>query len=251
MAAKVFLPLILIVLTCSEPSIAETLSESRSTLVVVVSGFGSDASADQISNKAQRGQGNSGMYQMMGGLKTAGFSTIFFNWNGTSAGHYNDRNAPGAKAIAASIRDAFAKNKIEHLVLVGHSWGGHTMLEVAQELNSQPVIKIELAIGVDPSSLGRGESTGQLPPNIDKLVYFRTGNAFCWSGWKDEPRVECIDLGNPANGFMHGGKADYAAVFDVSAHMAVEWDERVHAELVSRIKKNVAEKRAKPVSAAK
>jgi pimeloyl-ACP methyl ester carboxylesterase len=238
----------LIALSCLEQSVAETLPESRSTLVVIVSGFLSDASAEQISNKAPRGQGNSGMYQVMGDLKSVGFTTLFFNWNGTSAGHYNDPGAQGAKAVVAAIRDAYAKKKIEHLILVGHSWGGHTMLEVAQGLNSAPAIKIELAIGVDPSSLGRDQNIDQLPPNIGRLVYFRTGNAFCWSGWKNETRVECIDLGNPANGFMQGGKPDYAAAFDISAHNAAEWDERVHADLVSRIKKTVVVKRSRPMS---
>src|SRR5205814_6265739 len=97
-----------------------------------MSGRMSDASADQISNKAARGQGNSGMYQLIGDLKNAGFTTMFFNWNGTSAGHYNDANVPGAKAVVAAIRETYAKDRKKHLVLVGHSWGGHTMLEVAQ-----------------------------------------------------------------------------------------------------------------------
>jgi pimeloyl-ACP methyl ester carboxylesterase len=189
------------------------------------------------------------MYQLMGDLKNAGFTTIFFNWNGTSAGHYNDDHAPGAKAIVAAIRDRYAKDKKKHLVLVGHSWGGHTMLEVAQRLNSEPTIKIEVAIGIDPTSVALGEPASQLPSNICKLVYFRTRNAFVWTAWKDETRVEAIDLGNPANGYMNNGKPDYAAAFDLTAHNAIEWDERVHAEIISRIKKTVAQKHLSPTGA--
>jgi pimeloyl-ACP methyl ester carboxylesterase len=242
---KTFLPLILILLTFSQLSVAQPLPES--TLVAIMSGRMSDASADQISNKAMRGQGNSGMYQLMGDLKKAGFTTLFFNWNGTSAGHYNDDHAPGAKAIAAAIRDAYAKHKKEHLVLIGHSWGGHTMLEVAQRLNSEPPIKIELAIGIDPTSFGLGERARQLPSNIGRLVSFRSRNAFGWTSWKDETRVEPIDLGNPANGYMKNGNPDYAAAFDLTAHNAIEWDERVHAELISRINKTAAQKHSSPM----
>jgi len=211
-----------------------------------MSGRMSDASADQLSNKAKHGEGNSGMYQLTGELKKAGIDSLFFNWNGTSAGHYNDKVAPGAKAIVAAIHSACEKNKKLHLVLVGHSWGGHTMLEVATRLNSEPVKMIDLAIGIDPSSFGLDENPKQLPPNIRRLVYFHTRNAFVWPEWKGEKRVDAIDLGDPKRGFMKKGSPNYAAPFDFDAHNAIEWDERVHSEVVSLIKKTIAKMPVSP-----
>ena len=179
------------------------------------------------------------MYQLMLDLEKAGFKTKFFNWNGTAAGQFTEKNAPGAEAIVASIRDVYAKTKIEHLILVGHSWGGHTMLEVAKGLTVEPTIKIDVAIGLDPSSLLRGERMKQLPPNVGKFVNFHTHNAFTWGEWNDEVRVENIDLGDPSNGFMVDGKPNYGAVLDLNAHNAAEWDEHIQAEMTKCIRTTV------------
>lgn len=237
---KTFLPFAFSVLACSHVTFADTSHESSSALVVVISGRGSDASAEQISNKADRGTGTSGMYQLMGDLKEQGLKTMFFNWNGTRAGKFTEKNAPGSKAIVSAIRDEASKDKIKYLVLVGHSWGGHTMLEVSQKLNAKPTMKIDLAIGIDATSFGIGQRADRLSPNVCNLVCFHTRNVFTWIPWKNDPRVEDVDLGDPAKGFMIKGEPNYAAPFDIQAHNAIEWDQRVHSDVVRRIKKAVA-----------
>jgi pimeloyl-ACP methyl ester carboxylesterase len=236
-----FLSAVLFVLAARLPScVAQVASPPPPTLVVLISGFDSDPSPEQLTGKAARGQGNSGMYQLAGDLKRAGFPTLFFNWNGTVAGHYADKNPPGAKAIVSRLRAMHAKEKIEHLVLVGHSWGGHTMLEVAAALEADGEPTVELAIGVDPSSLGRGERADVLPSSIRRLVCFCTRNAFIWGAWEGGAPVEIVDLGDAAHEFMGDGRPNYAATFDVVAHNAVEWDERVHAAVVERVRRAVS-----------
>jgi pimeloyl-ACP methyl ester carboxylesterase len=215
--------------------VAQASPDYSSSLVVVISGFQSDASALQLAGKAPRWSGNSGMYQLMGDLKRTGFTTLFFNWNGTAAGKFKDTSKPPAPRIAAAIRAVCDQDAIDRVMIVGHSWGGHTMLEVAEALSAEPMRGIDLAVGVDPSSVVRGQRMATLPENISRLVCFQTRNAFTWKPWQDEPRAECVDLGNPANGFMVNGQPNYAAAFDVAAHNAVEWDARVHAAVVRRI----------------
>jgi pimeloyl-ACP methyl ester carboxylesterase len=233
------------VLVCAQLSVGQPLSGYSSALVVVISGFQSDASALQLAGKAPRWSGNSGMYQLMGDLKRVGFTTLFFNWNGTAAGKFKDTSEPAAPRIAAAIRAVCQEDAIDRIMLVGHSWGGHTMLEVAESLNAEPVRHIDLALGVDPSSIARGQRMARLPGNIGRLVCFQSRNAFTWRAWQDEPRAECVDLGNPANGFMVNGQPNYAAAFDVAAHNAVEWDQRVHAAVVARIKQAASAANAK------
>ncbi len=84
----------------------------------------------------------------------------------------------------------------------------------------------------------------ELPPTIRKLVNFHTRNTFCWGVWKDEARIENIDLGEPSNRFMISGKPNYGAAFDISAHNAAEWDERIHADITKRIKQALADPRS-------
>ena len=220
---------------CAPFCLGQPAAPPSTTLVVLISGFKSDPTPAQIAGTSPRGTGNSGMYQLAGDLAAAGCRTMFFNWNGTPAGQGGRKKPPGAAAIVASIRDACAKAKVDRLVLVGHSWGGHTMLDVAHGLAAPPTIAIDLAIGVDPSSLSRGERMKRLPPNICRLTSFSTRNAFAWGAWKGEPRVENVDLGDPANGFMGPGQPNYAAPLDVPAHNATEWDERIHAAIIKRI----------------
>jgi pimeloyl-ACP methyl ester carboxylesterase len=233
--ASILLATLLGVVLCARGSVAQSLPDYSSTLVAVISGFKSDPSALQLSGKAPRWSGNSGMYQLMGDLKRAGFTTLFFNWNGTAAGKFKETSVPAAPGIAKAIRAVCEQEVIDSVMLVGHSWGGHTMLEVAAELNAEPVRRIDLAVGVDPSSIARGQRMTRLPGNVGRLVCFQTRNAFTWREWTDEPRAECVDLGSPANGFMVNGQPNYAAKFDVAAHNAVEWDERVHVAVVKRI----------------
>lgn len=237
MTSKSCVPLALAWLfTCAHLSVAQPSAVYSSTLVVVISGFQSDASALQLAGKAPRWSGNSGIYQLMGDLKRVGFTTLFFNWNGTAAGKFRETSEPAAPRIAAAIRAVCEEEAIDRVMLVGHSWGGHTMLEVAEALSAEPARRIDLALGVDPSSMARGQRMARLPDNIGRLVCFQTRNAFTWRAWQDEPRAERVDLGDPANGFMVNGRPNYAAAFDVSAHNSVEWDERVHAAVVGRIK---------------
>ncbi|GAB5406358.1 MAG: hypothetical protein Aurels2KO_45890 [Aureliella sp.] len=216
-------------------AVAQDASESRSTLVVVISGFGSDASAAQLAGKAPRGKGTSGMYQLMRDLEDLGLSTEFFNWNGTSAGRFKQKDAPGASEIVSFIRAENAKSSLKNLVIIGHSWGGHTMMEVAQQLCEDPQIEIQLAIAVDPSSLSRGKRAKELPRTVNKLVNYHTRNAFVWGEWKSDERIQNIDLGDPANGFKAINGSSYAAKFDIHAHNAAEWDKLIHKDIVKRI----------------
>ncbi|KAA1262610.1 hypothetical protein LF1_51770 [Rubripirellula obstinata] len=199
--------------------------------MVVISGFRSDATAEQIARKASRGTGNSGAYQLMVDLEESGCSAMFFNWNGTSAGQFASQKGAGAEGIVRSIRRANIQPGFEQLVLVGHSWGGHTLLDVADLLKRDPTIDVDLAIGLDASSFSRGERMESLPTNIAKLINYFSDNAFTWGEWPDELRVRNISLADPANGFVVDGKPDYASKLSWEAHNAAEWDANVHAAI--------------------
>lgn len=226
----------LTLLTCQPLVIGQEVVEPSDSLVIVISGFASDASPEQIDRKSVRGRGNSGMYQLAGDLTSAGLRTEFFNWNGTRAGKFTHKDAPGASGIVSFIRGMNDQGRLKHLVVVGHSWGGHTMLEVAEKLGSDPQIHISLAIGVDPSSLSRGKRPKDLPSSIDACVIYHTRNAFVWGAWENCDRVENIDLGDSANGFKALNGRDYAAKLDIAAHNAAEWDEAIQKDIVRRIK---------------
>jgi pimeloyl-ACP methyl ester carboxylesterase len=238
----------ILALAIASSGVAQNPSGQPLTMVVLIAGFDSDASPDQMAGKAPRGHGNSGMYQLAGDLERAGFKTLFFNWNGTAAGKYAELNPPGATAIVTAIRDACANEEFERLVLIGHSWGGHTMLEAAAALEADAKVTVDLAIGVDPSSLGRGERAKALPACVRQLVCFCSRNAFIWGPWADGTPAEIIDLGDPAHGYLAEGRPNYAATFDVNAHNAVEWDPRVHAAVMDRITRAAA-RGAKPTGA--
>lgn len=223
-------------LPAHESRSAEPQKMFEGPLVVVISGFRSDASAEQLAGTAPRGRGTSGMYQLTQDLKKAGFRTLFFNWNGTEAGKFTEQLPPGSEAITKAIHMACEECETRSLVVVGHSWGAHTMLEVAEELRTNGDRKIDLSIGVDPSSAARGERPDKLPSNIRQLVNFYTRNAFTWGAWRDDPRVENVDLGDAQHGFIGKGKPNYASAFDIAAHNAVEWDEQLHGAIVARIR---------------
>jgi len=44
-----------------------------------------------------------------------------------------------------------------------------------------------------------------------------------------------VDLGDPANGFMTRGVPPYNSAFSVQAHVAAEWDENIHRDIVARL----------------
>lgn len=228
---QTFLWIGLIVSTIAPLSLS---AEDNPDLVVLISGFRSDASPAQIARTSEFRSGNAGMYELKVDFAKAGFRAKFFNWNGTDAGQFAKQKAPGSAAIEKFIRETIAESKPERLILVSNSWGGHTMLEVAELLRADPMIKISQAFAVDGSSLSRGGRMQTLPTNISKLTSYYTGNTFCWGEWKDEPRVKNIFLGEPKNGFVVAGQPDYAATFDTSAHNAAEWDANIHADIVKR-----------------
>ncbi len=216
---------------------AQESQDFANALVVVISGFHSDPTPAQIRQEAPRGSGNSGMYQLLGDLKANAFQAKFFNWNGTAAGEFSHKDAPGADGITYYIRNAFKEHRFERLVLIGHSWGGHTMLEVARKLENEPKIIISLAIGVDPSSLSRGKRPAELPQTVKSCVIYHTQNAFVWGAWNGCDRVENVNLGNPANGFKSENGGDYSSVLDIKAHNAAEWDEGIHRDILRRVEK--------------
>ncbi len=211
------------------------VAQEPSVLVVAISGFRSDASADQITRTAARGTGNSGIYQLVVEFEQSGYQVEFFNWNGASAGQFAVQQGPGSKAIIEKIRSAHAQSKFDHLILIGHSWGGHTMLDIAQQLRREPAINIRLAVGLDASSFSRGGRMERLPRNIENLVNYYSRNSFCWGEWKDEPRVQNICLADPANGFIVDGNPNYASQLDWGAHNAAEWDANIHADIRKRV----------------
>ena len=238
-----FLSLALLLASCAKsPDTASDLSSSDEIVlpkihyhIVVISGFESDPTAEQIAGTSPRRVGNSGMYQLMGDLKAKNFDCSFYNWNGTQAGNIRDKKAPKSKGIAADMLARLEDNPDTEFVLIGHSWGGHTLLEVAAELSENEKAIIKYATVVDPSSLMRGKRVEQLPVNIPILVNYYTGNAFCWGAWKDEERVENIELGDSANGFSVDGRPNYGSKFDTHAHTAAEWDEKIHADICKRV----------------
>ena len=207
--------------------------------VTMIGGFDSEPTAEQIAATAPRGTGNSGMFQLCGDLKKAGLATEYFNWNGSVAGKLNEQPAPQAAAIAERIRRHHSLRPDDRLAIVGNSWGGHTAWEVAQSLAEEPVVTLDLIVFLDPSSLGRlGKSTPDtLSANVRRAVSFRTRNAFVWKAWPSEPRLENIDLGDPANGYLKKPGPAYDAAFDWQAHIAVEWDGVLHRDVRDRLLK--------------
>jgi pimeloyl-ACP methyl ester carboxylesterase len=201
--------------------------------VILISGFESDPTASQIAGTSFRGSGNSGIFQMLGDLQTQKIDCQFFNWNGTDAGDIHNPSAGGTARIVESIAEVSRATPETRYIFVGHSWGAHTILEVAKSLEEFPEIQIHSAFVIDPSSLMRGERMKELPTNVPRLTNYYTGNMFCWGQWKDESRVENIALGDSANGFNE--HVDYGAALDTNAHTHAEWDEKIHADICSRI----------------
>jgi pimeloyl-ACP methyl ester carboxylesterase len=208
-------------------------------LVVLVGGFVSDPSPAQVNETAGRG-GNSGLYRLRGDLlRYDGISAEYFNWNGTRTGKITAPDPPMAAGIAEFIRDRRATHPQERLVIVGNSWGGHTAREVCELLAQEPAESVELMIFLDPSSLARvkhGQRPGGLPPNVEQAVNYFTRHLLSWRHWPGEPRVENVDLGDPANGFCKSGEPPYDSLLDHLGHVCAEWDERIHWDIRRRIR---------------
>lgn len=208
---------------------------SQPICVVLIGGIDSDPTPEQIQETAQRGVGQSGMYQLASDLEKAGVSTEYFNWNGSRAGKFHEKPlySPG---IAQFIRKRHSEKPHEKVVIVGNSWGGHTAWEVCEAL-SEPEVPVELVLFLDPSSTGRSK-TAQ-PPRLPKCVRqarnYYTRNLFGWREWSVDARLANIDLGDPAQGFRFPGGPRYDSKLDPQAHIAAEWDPRIHQEFHQRI----------------
>ncbi len=205
------------------------------TLVVLIGGFASDPSPRQIEGVAGRREGNSGLYRLRGDLLAQGYQAEYFNWNGTRAGESTQPQPPMSAGIIKFLRERRRDHLDERLVIVGNSWGGHTALEVTAALAEEPALPVELLVLIDPSSVGRAGRPESLPANVTRAVNYYTHNVIIWRGWPDEPRLENIDLGDPASGFLREDGPRYNDTANVTAHIGAEWDEMIHADIRKRI----------------
>lgn len=223
----------------------------RRALVVLIGGMDSDPTPAQIAGQANR-DGNSGLYRLMGDLQHARISSEYFNWNGTRAGMLKSRAKADVTPIVETIRNHARQHPRDRIVLVGNSWGGHTTWEMCQSLIDSPhPVAIDYAVFLDPSSAGRADKSRpkHLPINIVRATNIYTRNLFGWRHWPKEERIENIDLGDAKQGFLVPGGAAYDASFDFNAHVAAEWDERIHATIKHKILDLVLETRTIPTSA--
>lgn len=209
------------------------------TLCILIGGFNSDPTPDQIAGTAARNAGNSGLYRMYRDLSVEGVIPRYYNWNGSAAGELSRPRPPGVTGIAAAVRDHLQVHPFDRVAIVGNSWGGHTAHEVALDLYRHPTPSaIDLIAFLDPSSAARaaGRPRG-LATNVNHAVNYFTHNAFVWGRLDAGQRLQNVDLGDPALGYMRGGLPEYNATLNVRAHIAAEWDEKVHSEIIDRILK--------------
>ena len=242
---SIFLILILVVTASSVLSSCSTDSRNEKEIqnknepptfvVVIVSGYDSDPTPAQIEGTSQRGQGNSGMFQLKCDLEKSGLECKFFNWNGSAAGQISQNQPPGADAIASWMKQRVARDDSTRFVCIGHSWGGHTLIDVASKLKDHDSMSIPLTLLLDASSAMRGSRPSQMPDRIDRVVNYHTGNMFCWGKLKNANLVENVNLGDPENGFMVDGFPHYQSKFDIDAHNAAEWDQKIHSDMKRRI----------------
>jgi pimeloyl-ACP methyl ester carboxylesterase len=209
--------------------------DRKPVCVVLIGGIDSDPTPEQIAGTAPRGVGQSGMYQLAGDLTKAGISAEYFNWNGSRAGQFHDK-PPQSAGIAKYIRDRRREQPGEKIAIVGNSWGGHTAWEVCEAL-SEPEVPIDLVLFLDPASTGRSKTVR--PPRLPKCVQrgrnYHTRNLFGWREWPNEERLDNIDLGDPQHGFRVLGGPKYDSTFDTQAHIAAEWDPKIHREIQERV----------------
>ncbi|MBS0266454.1 MAG: alpha/beta fold hydrolase [Planctomycetes bacterium] len=206
-------------------------------LVVLIGGIDSDPTPAQIAGTAERQAGNSGLYQFARDIAADRVLPEYFNWNGTRAGQIKLKTPPRARGIADVIDQHLQAYPHDRVALVGNSWGGHTALEVLQDLVLRETpLAVHLAVFLDPSSTGRGPPRPKaLPINVQRAVSYCTRNAFVWGPWDAGPRLENIDLGDPARGFIKNGQPPYDAKFNTQAHIAAEWDPRIHEDIQQRV----------------
>lgn len=199
-------------------------------LVVLIGGMDSDPTPAQIRETAARQEGNSGLYRLRGDLTAPRVHTEYFNWNGTRAGDINSQEPPKSQAISELVRQHLRQHPCDRVALIGNSWGGHTACLACQSLyESSAPLAIDLVVFLDPASAGRKEPRPrQLPPNIVRAINFHTRNAVVWRRWEQGPRLLNIDLGDPQQGFLVQNGPAYHSLIDFQAHIAAEWDERVH-----------------------
>lgn len=208
-------------------------TNERQTLVVLIGGMDSDPTPSQIAGTAGRG-GNSGLYRLMGDLKHDRIDVEYFNWNGTRAGKIKSKTQADYSEIIDVIHNYVDRHSRSRVVLVGNSWGGHSAWDVCRTLVESPLpVPIDCAIFLDPSSSGRAETARPktLPININRAINLYTRNVFVWGRWPNEKRINNIDLGDPQLGFLQKGRAAYDSRFDFQAHVAAEWDEKIHAAI--------------------
>ncbi|MCA9074888.1 MAG: hypothetical protein KDA93_07645 [Planctomycetaceae bacterium] len=212
--------------------------ETSPVHVVLIGGFVSDPSPEQLEGTAGRG-GNSGLYRLLGDLTQYDrVSAEYFNWNGTRAGKIKSPEPPMAAGLAESLRDYHEANPEHRLMIVGNSWGGHAAREVCELLADEPVVQVEHVIFLDPSSLARvkhGQRAGELPANVKRATNYYTRHLLSWRKWENESRVENIDLGDPSHGFQFEGGPPYDSTIDTRGHIYAEWDERIHYDIRRRI----------------
>jgi pimeloyl-ACP methyl ester carboxylesterase len=236
-AASVSAPADLRAENAADPQVNGDRQPPAKLLVVLIGGIDSDPTPAQIDGTAERAKGNSGLYRFAGDLTRADVLPEYFNWNGTRAGEIDNPRPPKSPAIAAFIRDHLQARLWDRVALVGNSWGGHTALEVVRLLRrDEAPIAIDLAVFLDASSTGRATPPPKvLPENVNRIFHIRTRNLFVWGVLPPDRRLQSIDLGDPAAGFMQNGRPAYDATFDFHAHIAAEWDERVHDEIRKRL----------------
>jgi len=206
-------------------------------LVVLIGGVDSDPSPAQVAKTAARQEGKSGLYRLAGDIARDRVLPEYFNWNGTRAGHIQDKDPPRSRGIAEFVRAHLQKYPGDRVAIVGNSWGAHTALEVLQQLSTgEAPLAVDLVVFLDPSSTGRGPARPKvLPVCSSQAVNYFTRNSFVWGTWSAGPRITNIDLGDPAAGYMTRGIPAYNSAFNVQAHVAAEWDENIHNDIKARL----------------
>lgn len=207
--------------------------------VVFIGGMDSDPTPAEIAGTERENRGNSGMFQLCRKLNDDRLACEYFNWNGTRAGNIDAKNPPFAASIVARIQEQIRQYPRSQIAIVGNSWGGHTAWQVADELSRCDCpLAIKQVVFVDASSTGRAldRHPQRLPINVHRAIHYYTHNIYCWGPWPDD-RIHTVDLGNPELGYCKDGTPNYASKFDFQAHVAAEWDPRIHAEIKDTVMK--------------